>query len=73
MAWDRATPHDYDHRWINLHGMVAFGVRPGEALRSPESEWPTTAEKVRTDYLADLTEIFDELDPRRPDHETRRA
>ena len=31
-AWDRAAPHDYDHRWVNLRGMGAFGVRPGDPL-----------------------------------------
>lgn len=24
LAWDKQTPHDYDQRWINLHGMGAM-------------------------------------------------
>ncbi len=63
VAWDRATPHDYDHRWINLHGMGAFGVSPGEPLSRPEAEWPEIAEQVRTDYLTGLAEVLDDLNP----------
>ncbi len=62
VAWDRATAHDYDHRWINLHGMGAFGVSPGEPLSRPEAEWPAIAEQVRTDYLTGLYEVLADLD-----------
>jgi hypothetical protein len=57
VEWDRKTPHDYDHRWINLHGMNAMV----ESLDSPEgkpkplslprAQWNAIAEKTRTDYL----------------------
>ncbi|MGI5125873.1 hypothetical protein ACQEVB_03560 [Pseudonocardia sp. CA-107938] len=62
VAWDRATPHDYDHRWINLHGMGAFGVDPGAPLSRPEEEWPAIAEQVRADYLRGLHEVLTDLD-----------
>jgi len=62
VAWDRATPHAYDHRWINLHGMGAFGVSPGEPLSRPEAEWPAIAEQVRTDYLTGLYEVLADLE-----------
>jgi hypothetical protein len=61
VAWDRATPHDYDHRWINLHGMGAFGLDPGAPLSRPEAEWPAIAEQIRTDYLTGLYEVLDDL------------
>jgi hypothetical protein len=57
VEWDRRTPHRYDHRWINLHGMAAMmsglggksGASPG--LSAPDEEWEKIAEKTRTDYL----------------------
>jgi hypothetical protein len=57
VEWDRRTPHRYDHRWINLHGMEAMrsslGGRSGAltALSAPEEEWEKMAEKTREDYL----------------------
>jgi hypothetical protein len=56
VEWDRRTPHRYDHRWINLHGMEA--IRSGLAgkssaltvLSAPEEEWEKIAEKTRQDY-----------------------
>ncbi len=57
VEWDRRTPHRYDHRWINLHGMRAtmsgLGGTPGAstALSAPDEEWEKIAEKTRTDYL----------------------
>lgn len=52
VEWDRKTPHDYDHRWINLHGMGAFGAQTGgAALSLPRAQWPAIAEQTRQDYL----------------------
>jgi hypothetical protein len=57
VEWDRRTPHRYDHRWINLHGMDAvrsgLGGRstPVTVLSAPEEEWEKIAEKTRQDYL----------------------
>ena len=55
IAWDRRTPHDYDHRWINLHGMDAFGASSdrgeAKALSLPEAQWAAIAEQTRTDYF----------------------
>ena len=56
VAWDRATPHDYEHRWINLHGMGAFtGASP---LSRPAAEWPAIAERTREEYLRGLGEAL---------------
>lgn len=57
VEWDRKTPHNYDHRWINLHGMSAMmsglggsgSVKP--VLSLPEDQWNDIAEKTRKDYL----------------------
>ncbi len=57
VEWDRRTPHQYDHRWINLHGMDAIISAQGgesEATRfsAPAEEWGKIAEKTRQDYLS---------------------
>ena len=62
--WDRATPHDYDQRWINLHGMAAVtGAMDGEAadapLSLPEDQWDMIAERTRTDYLDGLRQALE--------------
>jgi tetratricopeptide (TPR) repeat protein len=57
--WDRKTAHDYDHRWINLHGMGAVmssmsskgGASPLTALSLPKEQWEQIAERTRSDYL----------------------
>ncbi len=56
IAWDRDTPHDYDARWIALHGMGAFLPEPASgprALTVPEDQWADLAETNRAEYLAD--------------------
>ena len=58
VEWDRKTKHDYDHRWINLHGMDVMieglgdgdsGTKP-KTQSLPESQWEKIAEKTRKDY-----------------------
>lgn len=63
VEWDRKTPHNYDHRWINLHGMKAFGSAPApgdvpEALSLPEEQWSEIAERTRADYLEGFREAM---------------
>jgi hypothetical protein len=68
VQWDRETPHDYDARWIALHGIRAFQPEPApgtaEPLTIPEDQWETLAEKHRDEYLtqwlADLSSITEE-------------
>jgi hypothetical protein len=56
VEWDRATPHDYDHRWINLHGMGAF--TGATTLSRPAAQWPAIAEGTREEYLRGLEEAL---------------
>lgn len=60
VAWDRRTPHDYDHRWINLHGMGALTGGDGEtrALSLPQEQWQAIAERTRDDYLRGFREAM---------------
>lgn len=52
IEWDRATPHEYDARWINRHGMGAFPGGGDAALSLPQDQWETIAERTRDEYLA---------------------
>jgi hypothetical protein len=60
IEWDAKTPHKYDHRWINLHGMGAvtasFDKTKFEAeimiFSMPEAQWTAIASQTRADYLA---------------------
>jgi hypothetical protein len=60
VSWDRTTPYNYDHRWINLHGMNSFGFDDkdnAEPLSLPKSEWQSIAERTRTEYLKQFQEV----------------
>jgi hypothetical protein len=52
VEWDRKTPHQYDHRWINLHGMQVVLGDQKSPLSLPTEQWETIAEQTRTDYLS---------------------
>ena len=57
IEWDKKTPHNYDQRWINLHGMEAMSASLNKnssndkPLNFPQDQWDTIAEKTRDDYL----------------------
>lgn len=63
--WDRSTPYEYDHRWINLFGMetlmAALEVDDAQeivpVLSVPEEQWEAIAEQTRIDYLEQFREI----------------
>jgi hypothetical protein len=63
VRWDRRTPHAYDHRWVNLHGVRAF-AEPGQhvALSRPPQEWDRIASRVREDYLDGMRAVLDDLE-----------
>lgn len=63
VEWDRKTPHNYDHRWINAHGMDAINAELSNSkidkskTSLPEEQWSRIAEKTRTDYLAAFQKV----------------
>ncbi len=73
VEWDRKTPHNYDQRWINLHGMNA--ILTGMVLKKsddaqpplslPSEQWEEIAEKTRSDYLSGFTEAMLQMKARR--------
>ena len=60
VEWDRKTPYNYDPRWIALHGIRYFTPVPDEGhdspLTTPEDQWQTLSEELRTEYF----QIFEE-------------
>lgn len=73
VEWDRLTPHDYDQRWINLHGMGAVQASLGDSdkkgaaptMSLPKAEWETIAEKTRKEYLQGFSEAMVEAKKRK--------
>lgn len=67
VLWDEKTPHNYDHRWINLHGMGAMmsGLDPDEqkkeALSLPREQWDNIAQQTRKTYLEQFQQAMVEL------------
>lgn len=67
VAWDRKTPHNYDHRWINLHGMTAMmaglsaksePAQSSSAMSLPQEQWERIAEQTRIEYLKGFQEAM---------------
>ncbi|HEY4083891.1 MAG TPA: hypothetical protein VGM81_24655 [Burkholderiaceae bacterium] len=66
VEWDRKTPHAYDHRWINLHGMSAARSTLGddketEALSVPKESWPAIEERTRVEYLSGFNQALAQM------------
>jgi hypothetical protein len=63
VEWDRKTAHNYDHRWINLHGMDMVLERLGDKegvtgdLSLPEDQWDDIAERTRRQYLSGFYKV----------------
>ena len=56
VEWDKTTPRNYDHRWINLHGMDAIlstsgPPGPDASLSLPPEQWERIDDTTRADYL----------------------
>lgn len=62
LAWEEKTGCKYDRRWINLHGMNAFGANTNAPLSAPSAEWEGIRKKTRDDYRASFYEMLKRLD-----------
>ncbi|MBZ0165646.1 MAG: hypothetical protein K8I00_02485, partial [Candidatus Omnitrophica bacterium] len=61
------TPHAYDHRWINLHGMhvaqTLLAAQQGVSLNDPrpmsypQEEWGRIQRQTVQDYTADMKQL----------------
>lgn len=59
IAWDESTPHHYDQRWINPHGMESFkdkGKKVPESL--PQKDWDKIREATRKSYLDSFNKVM---------------
>lgn len=70
LAFDEKTAHDYDNRWINLHGMDSMidsleGSSSKKALSLPQSQWAAIEKQTRDDYLKGFKEAMIELKARK--------
>lgn len=66
VEWDKVTAHNYDQRWINLHGMDAMitsldGQTKEPTFSLPEKDWESIAEKTRADYLSGFADALKDL------------
>lgn len=54
LAWDASHGYDYDHRWINLHGLKVLAAESNAKnqpeLSLPKSEWTGIRNKVRSNF-----------------------
>ena len=64
VAWDRKTPHAYDHRWIERRTPAVPEHAPG-SVEPPREQWQELAERTRTEYLAGFREVMTEMQKRR--------
>ena len=57
------NPEEYDHRWINLHGMAAFASSESSSLplSLPKSQWPKIKEKTIAEYKAGFEEAYQQI------------
>ena len=60
------VPYNYDHRWINLHGLGAITVSSNSTgktivkpLSLPENEWPALAKQQRDQYISDFNKAVE--------------
>lgn len=63
LDWEKTTPFNYDHRWINLHGLNALmgglgGEEPTDPLSLPQGEWDAIHQKTLDDYLAGFNQAL---------------
>jgi hypothetical protein len=61
VAFVRTNEEDYDHRWINLHGMDAVQNRKTKELSHPKSKWPEIKAKTIDDYYQGFLEAVDSM------------
>ncbi|HEU6437951.1 MAG TPA: hypothetical protein VE028_10900 [Nitratidesulfovibrio sp.] len=69
VEWEEKTPHDYDHRWINLHGMGAMmrsfsDDKAPHPLSLPEADWPHIGQETREAYLRGFNEAMEQMEAR---------
>ncbi len=57
---DSDTPYNYDHRWLNLHGLGVF-IGGQREFSLPQSQWPDLLKKGREEYLKGAEDMAAQL------------
>ena len=62
----RKNPENYDHRWLNLHGMRAVmssldDKKETTELSQPKAKWPAIKKKTIDDYYDGFTQALKKL------------
>lgn len=62
IKWDETTPHNYEYRWINLHGMGAIQSSLGSSniapMTVPRDTWDALAQQNRDNYPKGLDDAI---------------
>lgn len=66
LKWDEATPYNYDHRYVSLHGTkvksIALGnAEPSGPLTAPRENWAIIAKKNRDQFLKTINFMIDQV------------
>lgn len=61
VSWSLEIPHEYDQRWINLHGMGAFTGSGSNETSLPESEWEEIRQATHKEYLEGFEQALKQL------------
>lgn len=66
LQWEQKTDCKYDRRWINLHGMGAFGFDTNAPLSAPKENWESIRKTTRDDYRSSFYEVIKALNEKKP-------
>lgn len=68
IQFEQDTPHNYDHRWINLHGMqaarTAVAAQKGLSLNDqtpfsePREKWPDIQQRTVKGFRVEMKRLF---------------
>lgn len=74
VEWDRTTPHNYDRRWMALHGMGGFLEQDKTSpVVIPKSDWEKSDETVRTEYLEGFRQAMAEMANRQKEADKKQS
>ena len=55
----KSNDENYDHRWLSLHGMDAFGDGKEKDLSKPKDQWSDIKKKTIDDYQKGFVEFLE--------------
>lgn len=75
VEWDRTIPHNYDRRWMALHGMGGFmnQDKTSPPIVIPKSDWEKSDETVRAEYLEGFKQAMAEMANRQKEADKKQS